>query len=454
MFTENNGVKEVNFFKLGNIVRTAVRFLDNVIDVNRYPLPQIEEITKGNRKIGLGVMGFADLLIELGIAYNSPAAVNLAGKIMKFIHEEARKFSAFLAQERGVFPNFTGSKFDKPEGLRVRNATVTTIAPTGTISMIAGCSSGIEPMFAIVYEKNVLDGKHLLEVNKGFQEIAEKEGFYSEELMQLIAKTGSLGKVPGIPKRIRDLFVTAHDVEPRWHVTIQSTFQKYTDNAVSKTVNFKSTATPKDVEDVFLYAYEMGCKGVTVYRDGSRAGQVITTGTQGGEGEKSGAKFAVTIHPRSRPDVTSGHTYKTKTGCGNLYVNVNADGVGLCEVFTQMGKSGGCAASNAEAVSRMISLALRGGIDPKDILEQLRGIRCPIPTWNAGEMVLSCADAIGRVLEKALSDFSSAGSATVKQITYTSLDMGFCPQCPECGRIMEHEGGCAVCKSCGFSKCG
>jgi len=446
----------IDFMKLGNTVRIAVRFLDNVIDVNNYPLEAISEMTRGNRKIGLGVMGFADLLIELGIPYNSKEASDIAEKIMKFIDDEAIKVSAHLAQERGVFPNFKGSVFDKKDGMAVRNATVTTIAPTGTISMIAGCSSGIEPLFALVYEKNVLDGA-LLEVHKGFKKTAEKEGFYSEELMKIISKTGSLNRAFGVPKRIRDVFVTSHDIDPRWHVSIQSAFQKYTDNAVSKTVNFQHTATPKDVEDVYLYAFEMDCKGVTVYRDGSRSGQVYTSGTGGDSSTTSVGSHPVTggaIHPRTRPAVTQGRTYKTKTGCGTLYVNVNADNLGMCEVFTQMGKSGGCAASNAEAVSRLISLSLRSGIDHKNVVTQLRGIRCPIPTWEEGKTILSCADAIGSVIEKAVADFGMQSEGNGQLISYSGLDMGFCPQCPECGGIMEHEGGCSVCKSCGFSKCG
>jgi ribonucleoside-diphosphate reductase alpha chain len=450
MVHRQGGKPEINYAKLGNIVRIAVRFLDNVIEVNNYPLPQIEKMTKGNRKIGLGVMGFADMLIQLGIPYNSHAAASVAEEVMRFIQEEARKVSAFLAQERGVFPNFKGSVYDHEGKLRVRNATVTTIAPTGTISMIAECSSGIEPLFAIVYEKNVLDGHHLLEIHPEFKRVAQEEGFYSDELMGMVAQSGSLHKIYGIPKRIRDVFVTAHDIEPRWHVSIQAAFQKCTDNAVSKTVNFKKDATPADIEEVFLYAYDLGCKGITVYRDGSRKNQVITTGTGG---DKSQHLVAVpgTIHPRPRPAVTKGNTYKIKTGCGTLYVNINSDDVGLCEIFTQMGKSGGCPASNSEAVSRLISLSLRSGVDPKSISEQLRGIRCPIPTWHEGKMVLSCADAIGHVLQQGIDDrfgVSPGGSKT------TAFDLGLCPQCPECGGIMEHQEGCAVCKTCGYSKCG
>ncbi|MCL2182823.1 MAG: vitamin B12-dependent ribonucleotide reductase [Chitinispirillia bacterium] len=451
MFCTKDGKRVVDYERLGSTVQTAVRFLDNVIEVNRYPLSEIGEMTRANRKIGLGVMGYADLLIALGIAYNSTSAAGVAEDVMKFIQDEARKVSAYLARERGTFPNFRGSVYDKEGGLQMRNATVTTIAPTGTISMIAGCSSGIEPLFAIVYEKNVLDGKRFLEIHPDFMAIAQSEGFYSEELMKMVAEYGSLDRIHGIPKRIKDVFVTSHDIEPRWHVTIQAAFQKYTDNAVSKTVNFRREAKVEEVEEVFRYSYELGCKGVTVYRDGSRQNQVLTSGGTPGA-PAADFPFAGMIHPRPRPDVTQGRTYKTKTGCGTLYVNVNSDPHGFCELFTQMGKSGGCPASNAEAVARLVSLALRSGIDPAVIVSQLRGIRCPSPTWHEGEMILSCADAIGRALEKAINE--TAGKTAAIQIPYSGLDMGYCPQCPECGGIMEHESGCAVCKSCGYSKCG
>jgi ribonucleoside-diphosphate reductase alpha chain len=468
MIATVNKEKKVDYAKLAETVKTAVRFLDNVIEVNRYPLPEIEKMTKGNRKIGLGVMGFADMLVEFGVSYDSHAAASLAEEVMKFIQKEAKKVSAYLAQERGTFPNFKGSIYDKEGAMPMRNATVTTIAPTGTISMIAGCSSGIEPLFAIVYEKNVLDGQHFLEVHPAFEKVAHDEGFFSDELMKMVAETGSLSKVYGIPKRIRDVFVTSHDIAPRWHITIQAAFQKYTDNAVSKTVNFRNDATVADVEEVFRYAYDLNCKGVTVYRDGSRQNQVITTGTGNTNGGTSTVQGASTLQPRARPTVTHGNTYKTKTGCGNLYVNINSDEFGFCEVFTQMGKSGGCAASNAEAVARLISIALRAGVDPKSLVEQLRGIRCPVPTWNEGEMILSCADAIGRVLEKAISEMeghrgtgrplltkgTTVTHSEIPAITSSHIDMGYCPQCPECGGMMEHEGGCVVCRTCGFSKCG
>jgi ribonucleoside-diphosphate reductase alpha chain len=468
MMTTLNKEKKVDWAKLAETVRTSVRFLDNVIEVNRYPLPEIDKMTKSNRKVGLGVMGFADMLVEFGIPYDSHAAASLAEELMKFILKEAKKTSAHLAQERGAFPNFKGSIHDKEDAVPLRNATVTTIAPTGTISMIAGCSSGIEPLFAIVYEKNVLDNQHLMEVHPAFEKVAHEEGFYSDELMKMVADTGSLSKVYGIPKRIRDVFVTSHDIAPRWHITLQAAFQKFTENAVSKTVNFRSDATVADIEEVFRYAYDLNCKGVTVYRDGSRQNQVITSGTGGGH-SATGTEPNYILHPRPRPSVTQGRTYKTKTGCGNLYVNINSDEFGFCEVFTQMGKSGGCAASNAEAVARLISISLRAGVDPKSVVEQLRGIRCPVPTWNEGEMILSCADAIGRVLEKAINDREGARGASrtllpkpaakqtttqASEVQITNIDLGYCPQCPECGGMMEHEGGCAVCHSCGFSKCG
>ena len=221
---------------------------------------------------------------------------------------------------------------------------------------------------------------------------------------------------------------------------------------MSKTVNFKNDATVKDVEDVFLFSYENGCKGITVYRDGSRKNQVITSGSGGQNNGGAQHTPAGSIHPRPRPSVTHGCTYKTKTGCGTLYVNINTDESGLCEVFSQMGKSGGCPASNSEAVSRLVSLALRSGVDPASIAEQLRGIRCPIPTWHEGEMILSCADAIGQVLEQGIKDtLGESGATTTRK---TAFDMGLCPQCPECGSMLEHQEGCAVCRTCGYSKCG
>jgi ribonucleoside-diphosphate reductase alpha chain len=269
----NNG--KIDYERLSKVVSTAVHFLDNVIDVNKHPLKKIEEMTKGNRKIGLGVMGFADMLIQLGIPFNYDRAITIAEEVMLFISKEADKVSQELAKERGPFPKFKGSRYDIPGEPTRRNATTTTIAPTGTLSIIAGCSSGIEPIFAICYVRNVMDNTELVEVNPLFEKIAYEKGFYSEELMRRIGEAGSIQDFPEIPEGVKALFVTAHDIDPEWHIRIQAAFQKYTDNAVSKTVNFPSHATPEDVETVYMLAHQLECKGITIYRDSSRKDQVL-----------------------------------------------------------------------------------------------------------------------------------------------------------------------------------
>lgn len=444
----------IDWDHLADVVHCGVRFLDDVIEVNEYPLPRIADLARGNRKIGLGVMGWADFIIELGIAYDSDEAVELGEKVMGFIHAEARRASTKLAEERGVFPNFVGSVYDRPDGPRMRNATVTTIAPTGTLSIIANCSSGIEPLFAVSYVRTVMDNDRLIEVNPLFEEAARTGGFYTPELMALIAEHGSVQDIDVIPEDVRRLFVTAHDITPEWHVRMQAAFQHSTDNAVSKTVNFANDATIDDVRRVYDLAYELDVKGVTIYRDGSKANQVLSTGKSDAQPEDAAGEGARhgEIEPRPRPVVTVGRTEKILTGCGNLYVTINADEQGLCEVFTQMGKAGGCAASQSEALSRIISVTLRAGVDAQAVIKHLRGIRCPSPAWAQGGKVLSCADAVGIALEHYL-EWSETGTST--QLVSKNQDrlVNLSGACPECGGALEHESGCAVCRACGYSKC-
>jgi len=450
---------QVDYVKLAQIVKVAVRFLDDVIDVNQFPLPQIAEATKATRKIGLGVMGFADMLIQLGIPYDSEEAIKAAEQIMSFISEEANKASMELAAQRGVFPAFVGSIYDVPDGPRFRNASRTTIAPTGSLSIIANCSSGIEPAYALSYVRHILEGEEFVEVNPYFEDVAQKGGFYSSKLMRELAEGKKLRDFPDIPEEVKRNFVTAYDVTPEWHVRIQGAFQRDTDSAVSKTVNFPYEATPEDVRKVYMLAYQKGLKGITIYRDRSRASQVLTVGQGLKEAEGK-------LTPRKRPKVTKGVTERVNTGCGYIYVTVNFDESGICEVFSTLGKSGGCAAAQLEAISRLISLALRSGVDLDSIVKQLRGIRCPSISWEQGHAVMSCADAIAGVLEKYISQGSAdhAGSGSkysVSRQAVESLDpetpgfgSGITGQCPECGGPLIYQEGCNICLDCGFTKCG
>ena len=434
---------EIDYAKLANTVKKGVRFLDNVIDVNKFPLKQIEDMTKKTRKIGLGIMGFADLLVMLGVPYNSPEALKVASDVMRFINDEALKASAELAIDRGVFPAFEGSIYDKPEGPRLRNATRTTIAPTGTLSMIAGCSSGIEPLFALSYTKTVLDGTPFVEVNPYFESSARAGGFYSDELMKKLAEGSHLDKINDVPAEAKKLFVTAHEITPEWHVKMQASFQQATDNAVSKTINFPKTATREDVARAYQLAYEEGLKGITIYRDQSRDTQVLTTGKSKDKAEESTGKLA----PRKRPTETRGTITKVNTGCGSLYITVAYDEKGIFEVFSTLGKSGACAVAQLEAICRLITVALRSGVDLSQVVKQLRGIRCPSISWEQGKSILSCADAIASVLEK------HVDSESRPQLEDYGLAKNMAGQCPECSNMLVFSDGCYHCPACGYTKC-
>ncbi|MCK4259575.1 MAG: TSCPD domain-containing protein [Halanaerobiales bacterium] len=455
---DNNTV--VDYDKLAKVTADAIHFLDNVIDMNRYPLELIDQNVKGNRKVGLGVMGWADMLIKLGIPYNSDEAVELAGKVMGFINEQSKIKSSELAKDRQAFPNIEGSIYNEP----IRNATTTTIAPTGSISIIANTSSGIEPLFAISYERNVMDGT-LIEVHPLFEEIARERGFYSQKLMERIAHAGSIQEIEEIPEDVRNAFVTSHDITPDFHIRMQAAFQQHTDNAVSKTINLPNKATINDVANTYMMSYQLGCKGITVYRDDSRSVQVLQVKKE----KEVETKIEQIKTKRPRPNITFGTTEKTNIGCGKLYITLNSDQHGICEVFTSTGRGGGCR-SQSEATSRLISLALRSGIPIEEIIHQLKGIRCAAAIKRKGVKNVSCPDAIARAIETYL-DYSKESNffpEVSSEVATTSLvneenqdkydffteETNGSAVCPDCGTELEHEGGCVICRSCGYSKCG
>ena len=473
---------EFDFGLLGETVEKAVHFLDNVIDANNYPLEKIGETTRASRKIGLGVMGWADALLMLGIPYNSEEAVRLAERVMRYIENTGHAASAKLAEKRGTFPLFEVSTLK--DGIPMRNATVTTIAPTGTLSIIGGCSSGVEPVFAYAFIRNIMDGPEMIEVNPILTEKLKELGLYNETLLRKIVKEGTIAHCTEIPEEVRRVFVCAHDIKPVDHIRMQAAFQRYTDNAVSKTVNFPKEATRNEVRDVYMLAYKEGCKGVTIYRDGSRQEQVLHIGKVNKEGASEGGGQALCsacdmpefghIEPRPRPDVTRGFTEKMKIGCGSLYVTTNYDENGICEVFTSTGKAGGCP-SQSEATARLVSVALRSGISINEVYDQLKGIRCPSTIRQQGMSCTSCPDAIAKVImkvsrlieEEQLKEKAAGGGVkpeaplpdsiligTQKQMADIPATAGEIHSCPECGSAVEHEGGCVICRNCGFSKCG
>ena len=498
---------EIDWPRMAEVITAAVHMLDCVIDMNAYPIAEIAEMSRKTRRIGLGVMGWSDLLIQLGVRYDSIEATELAEQVMQFIQQETYRASGELAERRGVFPEWERSAYnagDSPQ--RMRNSAPVTIAPTGTISIIAGASSGIEPLFALSFVRNVMDNTRLVEGNAYFEAVARHEGFYSEDLMEQLAATGSFGDLP-VPGWVKEVFRVSHDISPQWHVRMQAAFQSYTDNAVSKTINFAQDATVDDVAEAYQAAYTLGCKGITVYRDGSKANQVLSAGdgTAAMTAADADADAAVpgVRAPRRRPRQIQGITERVRTGHGNMYVTVNLDDAGKpFEVFGTMGKSGGCDAALLEAVSRLTSLALRAGIEADDVIRQLQGITC-CPAWDDGTLVRSGPDAVAIVLGNIVGGGDASGAPDGMQLPLhtaasgtagyggagpdalawmpaptpmpSALGNGGAPththtagwngsgngnsngsyarRCPECNGPTVNQEGCVTCYACGWNKC-
>jgi ribonucleoside-diphosphate reductase alpha chain len=438
--------KEINWDLLEKVARIATRFLDNILDVTEYPLPQIKEMSLGNRKIGLGVMGWGDMLFKLGIPYNSQKALDLAWKVMGVVDDEAFMASHVIAEEKGVFPNWHKSPSFQEKYGKVRNASRTCIAPTGTLSIIANCTSGIEPAYGLVYEKHVLDGQTLYEVNPVFEQELKNRGIYSKGLLQKIAdNNGSCQGIKEIPEDMQEVFVVAHDISPEWHVKMQAAFQKQTGMGISKTCNLPHDATKKDVEDALMLAYESGCKGVTVYRDGSREEQVLTAG------KKAKPRKAVKVEVRERPTETSGVTTALKTGCGKLYCTVNEDEEGVCEIFLNQKEGNGCRVAYNNALAMVSSMALRAGVPIKDISKVLKGQSCGKPVWDNGKLILSCPDAIGKLLS---SEQHQEFKENLESLENPEKSVKPVKTCPLCGGQIISQGGCEICHDCGDSRCG
>jgi ribonucleoside-diphosphate reductase alpha chain len=429
---------DLDWESLAKTIQLALRFLDDVIDANHYPIPQIEKITLGNRKIGLGIMGFADALILLGIRYGSEEAAGFAEKLASFIQEHAHQTSAQLAKARGCFPNWTGSIWETQHNRPMRNAACTTIAPTGSISIIAECSSGIEPIFALATKRRILDGQEFIELSPLLEKLGTKGRWLTERVRNQLSQGMPPPEIPQIPQELAEILVTAHEIALEWHVRIQAAFQKHTDNAVSKTVNLPAGATVNDIDKVYCLAFEWGCKGTTVYRNNSRRNQVVTAANTTSQHNTQA------LSPRLRPRKTSGQTIKSRTGCGTLFISVNRDENGLCEVFANLGKAGGCP-SQSEATCRAVSAALRCGVDPRVLIEQLKNIRCLSTISRRKENkdinVLSCPDAIARAIEEVLGE-------NRKPLWNSPAN-----RCPDCKGPLRRESGCNVCDECGYSKC-
>ena len=457
-----------DFQALEEVTRVAARFLDDVVTINTFPTQEVTDAVDLTRKTGLGVMGWHDALVQMGIEYESEEALALGERVMRTINEVARQVSVELAEARGSYPAWQPASPDEPP---IRNATRTCIAPTGTISAIAGASSGIEPFFALAFVKNVLDGQHLREVNQHFMRIAQERGFYSEELMDEVAKTGSCQHLEQVPEDVKRLFKTALEIDYKAHVQMQAVFQEHTDLAVSKTINMRNEARPQDVARAYWMAYENKCKGTTIYRDGSKPVQVLEV-----QRDASGEEHAMPLpgqvleKPRERPVSLQAVVERVRTGHGNTYITISLDDQEHpFEVFTTLGKAGSCDMANMEAVSRLASLALRSGIHRDLIVEQLQGITCH-PVWDQGVQVRSAPDAVALALKKHAMP-TGTGAPELQEAYGTQLGMPIRDNghgngngngnghsagqiCPECGGPVAFQEGCVVCQACAWNQCG
>ncbi len=508
--------EKVDWDALARVVHLSTHFLDNVIDANRYPLEAITRLAQEIRRVGLGVMGWADLLVRVGVPYDSPEGVDLGRRLMAFIDEEARKASERLAESRGVFPAWPESIWGpdetcarRPDGSRIRperrlrNCNLTTVAPTGTISIFAGCSGGIEPLFAVAFMRNQA-GAMMADVNEDFVRLAREQGWHSDELMERIATEGHI-HFDEVPDEVQRVFVTSHDIAPEWHVRMQAAFQEHTDSAISKTTNFAFEATEREVREIYELAYDLGCKGVTVYRDGSRPMQVLSTGKTGkaeapsadtqelesrladareeahrlrvelerlqSEREERDREAKAGRHKRQRPAVLRGRTVKMNSPLGDLYVTINEDETGRpFEVFCTLGKAGGAAMADTEAIGRLASLALRSGIPIAAIRDQLRGISCDRAVGVGPNKVLSAPDAVAQAIERYLAEregvqeelpivaapvAGTGARAEAGGLSARQMEQSFLGSCPDCGTgQLAYEEGCVKCHVCGYSECG
>ncbi|MCL1966410.1 MAG: vitamin B12-dependent ribonucleotide reductase, partial [Fibromonadales bacterium] len=488
---DEEGKIEILREALVETIHLATRFLDNIIDVNQYPIPEIGQMCKGNRKIGLGIMGFADALYKQGLAYNSEQGIALGERIMQVVNEESHSASEILASERGKFPNWGGSVWDTVQKRPMRNSATTTVAPTGTVSIIANCSGGIEPMFSLAFFRNVLDGQRLVEINPVFEEVAKNNGIYSQELLEKIAEEGTLAKIAEIPEDIRKVFVCSHDIAPEWHIRMQAAFQKHCDSSISKTINLPHDATPEDVEKIYLRAWELKCKGVTVYRDGCRENQPMALSKPDSSAlptepkkERDPSEYKIR-KPMKTPPMLPAIRMRQTTPFGHMHIAVTVDPVNgrEMEIFAQLGKAGDVVSSDLEAISRMVSLYLRIGGSLEDVIDQLEGIGSHMVIPSKDGKVISLADALGKSLHRynlakltyglndiltgkinfeelpALKDLESQETISGVEPAKPLIEAVASPanlykqKCPECNGILSFSEGCVKCPECGYSKC-